>query len=168
MDFVSDQLACGRRIRTLNIIDEHARECLAIEVDISIGSGRVCRVLDRLVAERGHPERLLTDNGPESAGKALDRWGYEHCVKLEFIEPGKPTQNAFVESFNGTFRNECLNENWFLGLDDARRITEDWRVGYNEVRPHSSLGDQTPGEFATRTAAPLRACATVRGHITEK
>lgn len=162
MDFVSDQLACGRRIRTLNIVDEHTRECLAIEVDTSIGSARVCRVLDRIVAERGHPERLLTDNGPEFTGKELDRWGYEHCVKLEFIQPGKPTQNAFVESFNGTFRDECLNENWFLSLDDARQIIENWRVDYNEVRPHGSLGDQTPVEFATRTAAPLRACATLQ------
>ena len=162
MDFMSDQLACGRRIRTLNIVDDHTRECLAIEVDVGIGSGRVCRVLDRLIAERGQPRRLLTDNGPEFTGKALDRWGYEQRVQLEFIQPGKPTQNAFVESFNGTFRDDCLNENWFLSLDDARRIIENWRIDYNTVRPHSSLGDQTPGEFATRTAAPLRACATLQ------
>ena len=125
MDFMSDQLACGRRIRTLNIVDDHTRECLAIEVDASIGGGRVCRVLDRTVASRGRPKRILTDNGPEFTGKALDRWAYEHRVKLEFIEPGKPTQNAFVESFNGTVRDECLNENWFLSLDDARRIIEE-------------------------------------------
>ena len=162
MDFTSDQLACGRRIRTLNVLDEHTRECPAIEVDISIGGERVCRVLDRLVAERGHPKRLLTDNGPEFTGKALDRWAYEHRVKLEFIQPGKPMQNAFVESFNGTFRDDCLNENWFMDLEDARRIIENWRVDYNEVRPHSSLDDRTPGEFATRAAAPLRPSATLQ------
>ncbi len=148
MDFMSDQLASGRRIRTLNVVDDHTRECLAIEVDVSIGGQRVCRVLDRLVAERGHPRRILTDNGPEFTGKALDRWAYEHRVKLEFIQPGKPTQNAFVESFNGTVRNECFNENWFLSLDDARRTIEDWRIDYNEERPHSSLDNRPPGVFA--------------------
>ena len=162
MDFMSDQLACGRRIRTLNIIDDHTRECLAIEVDFSIGGGRVARTLDRIVAGRGHPRRILTDNGPEFTGKALDRWAYEHRVELEFIQPGKPVQNAFVESFNGTFRDECLNENWFTGLADAREIIEDWRRDYNEVRPHSSLDGRTPGEFATRAAAPLRPSATLQ------
>ena len=162
MDFTSDQLSCGRKIRTFNVIDDHTRECLAIEVDTSIGGGRVCRVLDRLVAERGHPKRILSDNGPEFTGKALDRWCYEHRVEHEFIQPGKPVQNAFVESFNGTFRNECLNENWFTGLADARRIAEAWRVDYNEVRPHSSLDDRTPGEFGGRLAATLRPSAPLQ------
>jgi len=161
MDFMSDQLACGRRIRTLNIVDDHTRECLAIEVDTSLGAHRVCRVLDRLVSMRGHPRRILTDNGPEFAGKALDRWAYEHCVELQFIQPGKPVQNAFVESFNGTMRNECLNEHWFLDLEEAKELIEAWRVDYNTERPHSSLGGKTPGEFATAAQTPLRppACA---------
>ena len=162
MDFTSDQLACGRKIRTLNVIDDHTRECLAIEVDTSIGGERVGRVLDRLVTERGHPARILSDNGPEFSGKALERWCYEHRVGHEFIQPGKPVQNAFVESFNGTFRDECLNENWFVGLADARRIIEAWRVDYNEVRPHSSLDDRTPGEFGGRLAAALRPSATLQ------
>jgi putative transposase len=157
LDFMSDQLANGRRIRVLNVIDDHTRECLASEIDSSIGGHRVCRVLDRLVAQRGHPRELLSDNGPEFAGSALARWAYEHCVEHRFIEPGKPVQNAFMESFNGTMRNECLNEHWFAGLDDARRIVEAWRVDYNECRPHSSLGGKTPAEFATCAQTPLRA-----------
>lgn len=157
LDFMSDQLADGRRIRTLNVIDDHTRECLAIEVASSIGGQQVCRVLDRLVEQRGHPRRLLSDNGPEFAGAALARWAYEHCVEHQFIEPGKPVQNAFVESFNGTMRNECLNEHWFTSLPEARRIIEAWRVDYNECRPHSSLGGMTPAEFAAFAQTPLRA-----------
>jgi putative transposase len=156
MDFMSDQLADGRRIRTLNIVDDHTRECLAIEVDTSQSGHRVCRVLDRLVAERGHPKRILTDNGPEFTSKAVDRWAYEHCVEWQFIEPGKPVQNAFVESFNGTMRNECLNEHWFLDLEDARELIEAWRIDYNTERPHSSLGGKPPGEFAIAAQTPLR------------
>ena len=150
MDFMSDQLADGRKVRILNIVDDHTRQCLAMEVDTSIGGWRVARVLDRVVAERGHPRRIVTDNGPEFTGKALDRWAYEHRVKLEFIEPGKPVQNAYVESFNGTCRNECLNEHWFVSLAEARRLIEDWRIDYNLNRPHSSLGGKTPSEFANQ------------------
>lgn len=168
MDFMSDQLADGRRIRTLNIVDDHTRECLAIEVDSSLSGSRVCRVLDRLVAERGHPKRLLTDNGPEFTSKALDRWGYEHCVELQFIQPGKPVQNAFVESFNGTMRNECLNEHWFLDLDDAKELIEAWRVDYNTERPHSSLDGMTPGEFATAAQTPLRPTASAPSELRSK
>jgi putative transposase len=157
MDFMSDQLADGRRIRTLNIIDDFTRECLAIEVDTSINGHRVCRVLDRLVAERGHPEKILTDNGPEFTGKALDHWAYEHCVEQQFIQPGKPVQNAFIESFNGTCRAECLNEHWFLSLEDAREIIDLWRDDYNRIRPHSSLGNLTPREHAALAQNPLRA-----------
>lgn len=148
MDFVSDQLADGRKIRTFNVVDDFTRECLAIEVDTSLGGWRVARVLDRLVEERGHPDRIVTDNGPELTGKVLDRWAYEHRVKLDFIEPGKPVQNCFVESFNGTFRDECLNEHWFVGLNEARVLIETWRIDYNFNRPHSSLGRRTPDEFA--------------------
>lgn len=160
MDFMSDQLADGRRIRTLNIVDDHTRECLAIEVDTSLSAHRVCRVLDRLVAERGHPKRLLTDNGPEFTGKVLDRWAYEHRVEHQFIEPGKPVQNPFVESFNGTMRDECLNEHWFLDLDDAKELIEVRRVDYNTERPHSSLGGIPQGEFATFAQTPLRPTAS--------
>lgn len=160
MDFVSDQLADGRKIRTLNIVDDHTRECLAIEVDTSLSGFRVCRVLDRLVADRGHPARIITDNGPEFTSKVLDRWAYEHCVELQFIQPGKPVQNAFVESFNGTFRNECLNEHWFISLQEAKDLIEAWRVDYNTERPHSSLGGKTPGEFATFAQTPLRPTAS--------
>lgn len=148
MDFVSDQLADGRKIRTLNIVDDFTRECLAIEVDSSLGGWRVARVLDDLVSRRGHPERIVTDNGPEFTGKVLDRWAYEHRVKLEFIEPGKPVQNCYVESFNGTFRDDCLNEHWFVSLPEARALIESWRMDYNLNRPHSSLGGRTPDEFA--------------------
>ncbi len=160
MDFVSDQLADGRKIRTLNIVDDHTRECLAIEVDTSLSGFRVCRVLDRLVADRGHPARIITDNGPEFTSKVLDRWAYEHCVELQFIQPGKPVQNAFVESFNGTFRNECLNQHWFISLQEAKDLIESWRVDYNTERPHSSLGGKTPGEFATFAQTPLRPTAS--------
>ncbi len=160
MDFMSDQLANGRMIRTLNIVDDHTRECLAIEVDSSLSGHRVCRALDRLVAERGHPKRILTDNGPEFTSRALDRWAYEHCVELQFIQPGKPVQNAFVESFNGTMRNECLNEHWFLDLQDAKELIEAWRIDYNTERPHSSLGGKTPREFAAATQTPLRPTAS--------
>jgi putative transposase len=149
MDFMSDQLANGRTIRVFNVVDDFTRQCLAMEVDTSLNGVRVTRVLDRLVARHGHPQRIVMDNGPEFTGKALDRWAWEHRVHLSFIEPGKPVQNAFVESFNGTCRNECLNENWFLSLADARAIIENWRIDYNDQRPHSSLRGRTPSEFAT-------------------
>lgn len=147
MDFVSDQLANGRKLRMLTIVDDFTRQCLAIEVDTSLSGWRVSRVLDRVVAQRGHPQRIVTDNGPEFTGKALDHWAYEHKVQLDFIEPGKPVQNAFVESFNGTLRNECLNEHWFLDLPEARQMIENWRIDYNQNRPHSSLEGKTPEEF---------------------
>ncbi len=147
LDFVSDQLANGRRIRTLNIVDDHTRECLAIEADTSLSGRRVTRVLSDLIDRHGRPERLVMDNGPEFTSQVMDNWAYEHEIKLQFIEPGKPVQNAYVESFNGKSRDECLNEHWFVDLEDARWIIEAWRVDYNEVRPHSSLGNLTPSEF---------------------
>jgi len=159
MDFMSDQLASGRTIRVFNVVDDFTRQCLAMEVDTSLNGVRVTRVLDGLVARHGHPQRIVMDNGPEFTGKALDRWAWEHLVHLAFIEPGKPVQNAFVESFNGTCRDECLNENWFLSLADARTIIENWRIDYNDQRPHSSLGGRTPSEFATaiQTTTPSAA-----------
>jgi len=147
MDFVHDTLATGRKFRTLNVVDDLTREALAIEVDTSLGGTRVVRVLDRLVALRGLPKVIVCDNGPEFTGRAVDEWAYRMSVQLHFTRPGKPTDNAYVESFNGKFRDECLNEHWFLDLGDARTKIEDWRVDYNEVRPHSSLGNRTPMEY---------------------
>ena len=149
MDFQHDLLATGQRFRTLNIVDDFSRECPAIEVDTSLPGGRVVRVLDRLAETRGLPTEIVLDNGPEMISKALDEWAYRRGVRLNFIEPGKPVQNAFVESFNGRFRDECLNEHWFLHLADAQRIIEAWRIDYNSNRPHSALGYATPEDFAS-------------------
>ena len=143
----------GRRFRTLNIVDDFTRKCLRIEVDTSLGGERVTRVLDQLIDLHEKPDILLTDNGPEFTGKALDQWAYEHQVRLQFIEPGKPMQNGYIESFNGKFRDECLNEHWFASVDEAGEIIEEWRLDYNECRPHSSLENMTPEEFA-QLAAP--------------
>jgi putative transposase len=148
MDFTVDTLADGRGFRTLNIVDDFTRECVAIEVDRSLPGLRVARVLDRLHAAVGLPACLVCDNGPEFAGRTLDAWAYAHGVALRFIRPGKPIENAYVESFNGKFRDECLNEHWFVSLADAKTAIEAWRIDYNTVRPHSSLGDRTPEQFA--------------------
>ncbi len=138
MDFVHDYLTDGRRLRTLNIIDAFTRECLAIEVDTSLPSARVIRVLDRLVWQHGLPDALRVDNGPEFISTALDRWAFAHGVALHFIQPGKPVQNAHVESFNGHFRDECLSQAHWPTIARARVEAELWRVDYNCVRPHSS------------------------------
>ena len=152
MDFVSDALASGRRIRVLTVIDDFTRESLAMEVDTSLPGLRVTRVLDRLAIDRGLPELITGDNGPEFAGRILDAWAYAHGVHLHFIDPGKPVQNASIESFNGRLRDECLNEHWFMSLPAARNIVERWRDDYNAVRPHSALGNRTPEEFAQQVA----------------
>ena len=152
MDFVTDSIVSGRRFRALTIVDDYSRECPAIEVDTSLGSARVVNVLERLAETRGLPQVITTDNGPEFAGKTLDEWAYSKGVKLNFIRPGKPMENAFAESFNGRFRDECLNTNWFISLKHAREVIEDWRKDYNEVRPHSALKDHTPREYALATA----------------
>jgi putative transposase len=154
MDFMEDSAARGRRIRTLNVLDEYSRECLAIEVDTALSGERVCRVLGRLAAERGAPREISVDNGPEYTSVALGEWAANHGVELHFNRPGKPTDNPFIESFNGKFRDECLNENWFLGVDDARRIIEVWRKEYNEERPHMSLGMRPPAEFVALWSPP--------------
>jgi putative transposase len=156
VDFVSDCLATGRVIRVLTIVDDYTRECPALEVDTSLGGMRVRRVLDRLAAERGLPEVMVADNGPEFRGRALAAWSEEHRVRLHFIEPGKPVQNAYVESFNGRLREECLNANWFVSLADARRKIEAWRRDYNQQRPHSSLGYLPPQEFAAMQQSTRR------------
>lgn len=148
MDFVSDSLTTSRRFRTLNVIDEFTRECLAIEVDFSLTGQRVARVLDRLVWCLGKPERIVMDNGSEFTSNAMLTWSTQNDVFLDFIRPGKPMENAICESFNGKFRDECLNENWFVDIADARLIIESWREDYNAVRPHGSLGNLTPQEFA--------------------
>ena len=153
MDFVRDTQADGGTFRTLNVVDDFTRESLVIEVDTSLTGVRVERVLERLAGERGLPEAIVLDNGPEFAGKVLDEWAYRRQVRLEFIRPGKPVENAFVESFNGRFRDECLNEHWFTSLADARFTIECWRLDYNHVRPHSALGRIPPAEFAERAAA---------------
>ena len=150
MDFVQDALQDGSKFRALTIVDDFSRQCPVIEVDTSIGGFRVARVLDRLSDLHGLPKSITVDNGPEFAGKTLDAWAYRKGVKLNFIQPGKPVQNAYVESFNGRLRDECLNESWFKNLEEARTIIEDWRIDYNRVRPHSSLDDLTPEEYAQR------------------
>jgi len=152
MDFVTDSIITGRHFRALTIIDNYTRECPAIEVDTSLGGRRVVGVLERLSETRGLPETITTDNGPEFTGKALDEWAYRHGVKLNFIRPGKPIENAYAESFNGRLRDECLNTNWFLSLKHAREVIEEWRRDYNEVRPHSALKGCTPKEYAVITA----------------
>jgi len=156
LDFLLDTLEDGRRVRLLAVVDDFTRTCLAIEVDTSIGGRRVVEVLQRLVETPARPTVLITDNGPEFVGRALDAWAYAQGIRLHFIEPGKPNQNAYVESFNGRFRDECLNEHWFLSLAHTRQIVEAWRLDYNAVRPHSSLGNVSPTEFeqCTRDRAP--------------
>jgi putative transposase len=155
LDFVHDALAWGRKLRMLTVEDLYTREGLAIEVDTSLSGTRVARVLDRVIAERGRaPAAIVLDNGPELTSKALDQWAYDRGVRLHFIDPGKPIQNCFVERFNGTLRDECLNEHWFTSIYDARQTVETWRVDYNGVRPHSSLGNQTPEEFRASVARP--------------
>ena len=150
MDFIHARLANGRRFKSLTIVDDYSRESPAIEMDTSIPGARVVRVLDRLKETRGLPKVIVTDNGPEFISKALDEWAYMNGVKLDFIDPGKPVQNAFIESFNGKFRDECLNGHWFLTLEEAKITIENWRIDYNEVRPHSSLDNLTPAEYATQ------------------
>lgn len=147
MDFLHDALASGRKFRTLSIEDAYTREMPIIEVDTSLPALRVVRVLERLRLERGLPERIVIDHGTEFTSKALDQWAYENKVTLHFITPGRPMENGYIESFHGKFREECLNEHWFLTLDDARETIENWRLDYNQVRPHSSLGYLTPEEF---------------------
>lgn len=155
MDFVEDRLRSGRKIRALTLVDDFDRESPAIEVDTSMGGRRVVRVMNRLVESRGAPEVVTIDNGTEFDSKAMDEWAFENGVRLNFIRPGKPNENAYIESFNGKFRDECLNEYIFETLDDARRIIEEWRIDYNEERPHSSLGNLTPKEFLKRHYAKL-------------
>ena len=143
MDFVRDAFGDGRAFRALTLVDDCTRECPAIEVNVSLPGERAARVLDRAAATRGYPKAIVCDNGPEFRGEALDQWAHQHRVQLAFIEAGKPVQNAYIESFNGKFRDECLNENWFVSLVDAQQTIEAWRVDYETARPHSGLADRT-------------------------
>ena len=148
LDFVHDAVECGRAIRVLSVVDAYTRECLVLEVDTSFASPRVTRVLDAIVAERGQPLAIRCDNGPELTSRHFLAWCVERQIELIHIQPGKPTQNAHVESFHGRLREECLAVSWFQNLFDARRKIAAWRIEYNEQRPHSSLGYRTPKEFA--------------------
>lgn len=150
MDYVHDALADGRSFRTLNLTDTFTRQCLGQEVDTSLSGKRVARLLDRAVERYGQPQEIQMDNGTEFRSKALDLWAYENKVKLVFIEPGKPTQNGHIESFNGRFRAECLDQEWFGALWQAREMIEAWRISYNTQRPHSSLGYLPPELWTQR------------------
>ena len=150
MDFVSDALFDGRRFRALTVVDPFTRECLAITVDQALKADAVVARVERLTYVRGRaPGKIRVDNDPEFVSRVLDHWAYQRGVTLDFSRPGKPTDNAFVESFNGRLRDECLNTHWFLSLEDARSKIEAWRRDYNECRPHTSLGLLTPAEFAS-------------------
>lgn len=155
MDFVSDGLANGRRLRCLTIVDDCTRECLAIEVDTSLPGTRVAATLDRLAELRGLPQSITVDHGPEFEGQVLDAWAYAQGVRLAFIRPGKPVENAYIESFNGRLRDECLNEHWFMNMAHARSVIERWRLEYNTERPHSALGYLTPAQYAAATQEAL-------------
>jgi putative transposase len=148
LDFTEDRLANGRRFRTANLKDDCTRECPAILADFSLPGQRVVGMLDDVARERGYPDMLVVDNGPELRGRELDRWAHDHGVRLFFIDPGKPMQNASIESFNGRFREECLDQSWFRSLAEAKRTIEAWRLDYNEHRPHTSLRMRTPAVFA--------------------
>jgi putative transposase len=148
MDFVHDRLVSERAFKCLTIVDEYTRESLAIEVDAGISGERVTRVLERIIELRGKPGSIRSDNGPEFAGNTMDAWAYRLGLKLDFIQPGRPTQNAYIESFNGRFREECLNENQFRSLIEAQVVIKAWRKDYNDERPHGSLNGLTPREFA--------------------
>ena len=152
MDFVFDRVASGRTIKSLVIVDDATHECVAIVAEHSIGGSHLTRILDEICAKRGKPAVIRTDNGPEFIGKAMLNWAHRTGVQLKLIEPGKPNQNAYVESFNGRLRDECLNEHWFTSLVHAKQVIEDWRREYNEQRPKKSLGGLTPASYAKQMA----------------
>jgi putative transposase len=162
MDFVSDELFDGRRFRLLTIVDHFTRESVAIELGQHLGGNDVSAILERLRRAGRRAGRIQVDNGPEFTSRALDHWAYEHKVVLDFSRPGKPTDNAVIESFNARLRQECLNTNWFASLDEARRQVELWRQDYNELRPHSALGNLAPRAFAAAGRAMARPAEETR------
>jgi putative transposase len=155
MDFMADQLGDGRRIRVLTIVDHYTRECLAMEIGQSMGSSEVIAALERLSRLRRRPQTISVDNGPEFTSRVMDAWAYRNGVTLDFSRPGKPTDNAVIESFNARVRAECLNVHWFETLEEACRTVETWRRDYNDERPHSALGNLAPREFAFKCQAGL-------------
>lgn len=163
MDFMADQLFSGQRFRLLTIVDNFTRESLAIRVGQRLTGDDVVAVLEQLAKQRGVPQTIRVDNGPELISKSLDWWAYWNEVKLDFSRPGKPTDNAFIESFNGKFRAECLNQHWFLSLTDAQEQVDAWRLEFNQERPHSALGQQSPSSFAQRASSPASAPARQNG-----
>jgi putative transposase len=150
MDFVQDSLTDGRKFRALTIVDVFTRECLAVHADSSLTGVKVAAILDTVSLSRGHATQITVDNGTEFNSRAMDAWAYRRGVKLDFIRPGRPTENGHIESFNGRLRDECLNVELFFDLLDARTKLEAWRRDYNEQRPHSSIGNLTPNEFANQ------------------
>jgi putative transposase len=152
MDFVAQRLADGRWMRVLTVVDQFTRECLALFANASLNGEKVAVVLDRIVAERGAPQSITVDNGTEFASKAVDLWAYQNAVYLDFIRPGRPVENGYIESFNGRLRDECLNVEVFFSVAEARHKLALWRQDYNYHRPHSSLADRTPAEFAATTS----------------
>jgi putative transposase len=153
MDFMMDELKDGRRLRIFNVIDCHSREALVTQAEPSFPAAKVTAALDRLIFERGVPEAITCDNGTEFTSRHFDAWAYDHGIILDFIRPGRPVENGTIESFNGRLRDECLSQHWFASLAEAREILQAWKKDYNEVRPHSSLGDRTPKEVAERVLA---------------
>jgi putative transposase len=157
LDFVSDSFTDGRRFRVLTVVDDHTRECLALVADTSLSGLRVVRELDAVIARRGRPLTVVSDNGTEFTSMAILRWSQDHGIDWHYIAPGKPMQNGFIESFNGSFRDECLNETLFSSLPEARVRIIEWKEDYNSQRPHSSLGNLTPDEFARKLALEKQA-----------
>ena len=154
LDFVSDTLSCGRRIRILAVVDDFTRENLALVVDTSLSGGRVARELDAIIVERGRPLMIVSDNGTELTSLAILKWAQDRQIEWHYIAPGKPQQNGYVESFNGRLRDECLNETLFASLGHARSVLRAWRDDYNHVRPHSGIGGLTPADAARRLVQP--------------
>jgi putative transposase len=148
MDFVFDQLSDGRRIKLMTLVDEFTRESLAVEAERSIKGVDVIRILEKVIASRGKPNELQSDNGSEFTCNAMLSWTHQHEINWRYIDPGKPTQNSYIESFNGKTRDECLNENWFETLSEAKALIEIWKNDYNETRPYSALGGLSPSVFA--------------------
>lgn len=150
MDFVFDELASGRRIKTLTVVDDCSKEAVRVAADTSMPALYVTRLLDQIKVERGLPKVIRTDNGPEFAGRTMQDWAARNGVEMRFIQPGKPVQNAYIESFNSRFRNECLSQHWFASLSHMRSVIDNWREDYNHHRPHSALGYVPPAVFAAR------------------